>query len=274
MKKETSLTKAKAALLSGPGPATGGFWCADASFDDMRRLIGKSFAGAKDSSGEPVIEWLQCGFEHPSHEVKVETTIFSLSFPIKKDMANNGVGFAKKTLDGNLAGIVVLVERDFSNEKSNWFSQLSDNAREMLLFFTLLKAGEAPIFFTSKDHKDQREGFSKRVKLLEILTEWEKEYGPKGKHWHFHHVAVDPDQQGTGVGSELMKRVCELADAEKIDCYLETGKESTKRFYEKFGFRLVATKVIESEPDPSLTLYLMTRPHQQQPEEEEDKFSE
>jgi len=268
MKKETSLTKAKTTLLSGPGPATGGFWCADATFDDTRRLIGKSFAGAKDSSGEPVVEWLQYSLEYPSHAVKVETTIFSLSFSIKKIMANNGVSFAKKTQDGNLAGIVVLVERDFSNGKVNWFSQLSDNTRDMLLFFKLLKAGEVPVFFTSKDHKDQREGFLKRVKSLEILTEWEEEYGPKGKHWHFHHVAVDPDQQGKGVGSELMKRVCELADAEKIDCYLETGKESTKRFYEKFGFRLVATKVIEGESGPSLTLYLMTRPHQQQPEAE------
>ena len=51
-------------------------------------------------------------------------------------------------------------------------------------------------------------------------------------------VAVLPDYQGKGIGSEIIRRLVEHADVEIITLYAAPGKGP---FYERFGFRKMKT---------------------------------
>lgn len=57
-------------------------------------------------------------------------------------------------------------------------------------------------------------------------------------HWHLGPVAVDPDVQGQGIGSALMRAFCEHVDAHGDAAWLETDKPENVRFYERFGFEV------------------------------------
>ena len=52
-------------------------------------------------------------------------------------------------------------------------------------------------------------------------------------------MAVDAGLQGLGIGSQLLARYAERADAAGEVTYLETDKASNVRFYERFGFAVV-----------------------------------
>ena len=47
--------------------------------------------------------------------------------------------------------------------------------------------------------------------------------------------ASDPEMQGKGCGAALLKFICELADADSVDTYLETGGKRNVGFYTKKG---------------------------------------
>ncbi len=64
---------------------------------------------------------------------------------------------------------------------------------------------------------------------------------PAEQHWHLGPIGVLPDRQGAGIGSALMQRFCREVDACRSMAYLETDLEKNVRFYEKFGFKVVAT---------------------------------
>jgi GNAT superfamily N-acetyltransferase len=49
------------------------------------------------------------------------------------------------------------------------------------------------------------------------------------------HVGTEPDLQGTGQGSAMMKRIVQLADQANADCYLEANGLGNEKFYQKFG---------------------------------------
>jgi ribosomal protein S18 acetylase RimI-like enzyme len=52
-------------------------------------------------------------------------------------------------------------------------------------------------------------------------------------------IGVDPDQQGRGVGSALMRFGLERAGALGVDAFLETAVEANVPYYERFGFHVV-----------------------------------
>ncbi|OYV45432.1 MAG: GNAT family N-acetyltransferase, partial [Burkholderiales bacterium 21-58-4] len=51
-------------------------------------------------------------------------------------------------------------------------------------------------------------------------------------------VAVLPDYQGKGIGSQIIRHLVEHANVEVITLYAAPGKEA---FYERFGFRKMKT---------------------------------
>lgn len=59
---------------------------------------------------------------------------------------------------------------------------------------------------------------------------------PREPHWHLGPVAVDPSLQGGGIGSAMLRSVCEKVGGETI--YLETDKPENVRFYRRFGFEV------------------------------------
>ena len=63
-------------------------------------------------------------------------------------------------------------------------------------------------------------------------------------HWHLFPIAVDPEFQGKGHASTLMKpMLARIADQGK-PCYLETQKEQNVSLYEHYGFEVIHTDVI------------------------------
>ena len=75
------------------------------------------------------------------------------------------------------------------------------------------------------------------------LKEWARR-DPTDQHWHLGPIGVLPSHQGAGVGSQLMQRFCKEVDACSAKAYLETDLDKNVRFYQKFGFEVVATSEI------------------------------
>lgn len=71
-----------------------------------------------------------------------------------------------------------------------------------------------------------------------VVEQWRR-HDPQHPHWHLGPVGVRPDQQGRGVGAELMRHFCQILDDEGIGGYLETDRPGNVPFYEKFGFEVV-----------------------------------
>jgi ribosomal protein S18 acetylase RimI-like enzyme len=64
---------------------------------------------------------------------------------------------------------------------------------------------------------------------------------PRAPHWYLFAIGVDPDHQGRGVGSSLLRAVLSLCDERGEAAYLEASTEANARLYERHGFRLVDT---------------------------------
>jgi GNAT superfamily N-acetyltransferase len=59
---------------------------------------------------------------------------------------------------------------------------------------------------------------------------------PREPHWHLSLLGVEPERQGTGIGSALLRPVLDRCDRGRRSAYLETSKEANLRFYERHGF--------------------------------------
>ena len=75
------------------------------------------------------------------------------------------------------------------------------------------------------------------------------------RHWYLLMLGVDPEAQGGGVGSALVRPVLEQADADGLPCYLETAVEQNTRIFGKYGFETAG----EADLTDTLHLWGMTR---------------
>lgn len=62
---------------------------------------------------------------------------------------------------------------------------------------------------------------------------------PSERHLYLAVLGVDPQRQGQGVGSQLIRAGLDLCDREHLPAYLETGKEQNLAFYGRHGFTVV-----------------------------------
>ena len=62
---------------------------------------------------------------------------------------------------------------------------------------------------------------------------------PPGRHLYLAVLGVDPEHQGAGIGSQLMRPGLDLCDRERLPAYLETGKEANLAFYGRHGFTVL-----------------------------------
>ena len=60
-----------------------------------------------------------------------------------------------------------------------------------------------------------------------------------GKYWYLQMLGVDPQYQGQGFSSRLLKPMLARADRERLPCFLETQLEKNVSLYQHFGFRVV-----------------------------------
>ncbi len=76
-------------------------------------------------------------------------------------------------------------------------------------------------------------------------------------HYYLEILGVDPEYQGQGYSSKLLRPVLAHADANRKKCYLETQSEKNVSIYEHFGFQVVETIPVDFDPTP---YSLMLRP--------------
>jgi len=74
-------------------------------------------------------------------------------------------------------------------------------------------------------------------------------------HWYLCLLGTDPEQEGKGFASKLMRDQLAIADKEQKEVYLESSTEKNIPFYERFGFELIET--LQSGDMPPL--YAMKR---------------
>jgi ribosomal protein S18 acetylase RimI-like enzyme len=79
----------------------------------------------------------------------------------------------------------------------------------------------------------------RRVSRLWRLIRMTEARYPKAPHRYLYLVGVQPDGQGAGLGSALIRAGLEACDRDGIPAYLESSKERNVPLYERHGFRVV-----------------------------------
>lgn len=70
---------------------------------------------------------------------------------------------------------------------------------------------------------------------------------PKAPHWYLFFLAVEPDRQGQGLGSAILKATLDKVDAKREAAYLEASSEKNVPLYQRHGFEIVS----EFSPEPT-----------------------
>jgi len=76
-------------------------------------------------------------------------------------------------------------------------------------------------------------------------------------HWYLQLIGVEPEQQGKGFASGLIREMLKKIDEEALPCYLETELEENVPIYEHFGFQTLEEYDVPNTP---LKMWLMLRP--------------
>ncbi len=76
-----------------------------------------------------------------------------------------------------------------------------------------------------------------------------EEYSIK-PYLHLGPVGVDPELQGKGFASKLIRPMLDNLDSEKLNCYLEAQSESNVSLYQHFGFEIVAKSTVPNTDIP------------------------
>ena len=86
------------------------------------------------------------------------------------------------------------------------------------------------------------------LRVMRWTGEWARR-DPADPLWHLGPVAVDPAVQGQGIGSTMLTNVCAQMDACSALSYLETDKSENVRFYERFGYAVLAEGLVLAVPN-------------------------
>jgi GNAT superfamily N-acetyltransferase len=92
--------------------------------------------------------------------------------------------------------------------------------------------------------------FARFMGALEIMERIHKKHVPE-PHWCLAIVAVDPELQGRGLGSALVKEGLMQADQVNSPSYLETSDTRNLAFYERQGFVVVETATLGDGGPPA-----------------------
>lgn len=90
--------------------------------------------------------------------------------------------------------------------------------------------------------------------VVRLLSAYERAR-PRQAHWYLGTLGTDPDRQGHGVGSALLRVVLDRLDMDGVPAYLESSKERNLAFYHRHGFEVTGQITTPRGP----TLWLMWR---------------
>jgi ribosomal protein S18 acetylase RimI-like enzyme len=105
-----------------------------------------------------------------------------------------------------------------------------------------------------------RFGFRKVREMMEVndvMTSLRRAHAPS-PHWYLDILGVDPELQGRGVGSTLLRRdLAEFVDPTEIPAVLWTANPRNLPFYERHGFEVLHEESYGGSE--GFTLWLMAR---------------
>ncbi|BGP56302.1 hypothetical protein JCM8202_005846 [Rhodotorula sphaerocarpa] len=76
-------------------------------------------------------------------------------------------------------------------------------------------------------------------------------------HFYLSSLAVAPEAQGTGVGTALLRRICERAEELEVDVHVKSSREGLS-LYRRFGFE-PAGEALRPESAPEIALHPLVR---------------
>ena len=95
-----------------------------------------------------------------------------------------------------------------------------------------------------------------RVPIASIAMRRIEREHPDAPHWYLSELGVRPENQGRGLGSQLMFEILARCDREGTPAYLESSTEGSRALYERHGFE---TKKVIHMPRGGPPLWLMWR---------------
>jgi ribosomal protein S18 acetylase RimI-like enzyme len=96
---------------------------------------------------------------------------------------------------------------------------------------------------------------SRTIRGMQVMTHVEKHH-PHDPHEYLAVLGTEPEHQGEGIGSALLRSMLERCDRERMPAYLESSSEGSKRLYLRHGFEV--TRELPLPPDGPL-VWLMWR---------------
>ena len=94
-----------------------------------------------------------------------------------------------------------------------------------------------PVTVTMREVPPMVRVFGRRLALaLRARLRMEGRHPRKPPHWYLAIMGVDPQWQGRGIGSKLMRPALETLDAEGTPAYLEASTPRSRALYERHGF--------------------------------------
>jgi len=82
------------------------------------------------------------------------------------------------------------------------------------------------------------EAVEKVYSIYDYMISTQYELAPS-LHWYFFIIGVDPNFEGKGYASRLIKPMLTRIDREQLPCYLDTNNENNVRIYQHFGFKVL-----------------------------------
>ena len=208
-------------------------------FDELLASLTKSFAGITNSDGtlevdgEPIMMWCINHVKTPDlAKTRTELVEFMVSFYLNEMLSRNYLAISKESDDGEIVSTAVLTEYD-PVQMEGKLNEMAEKWRQFTLGCKLAMTGKLPSLIKSKDLQEEAKAWERKGNLFTSkLRPNHKQYGPPDRHIYVAFVGSNPDFQGQGYGSELMRELNGIADRRSLALYLETGGDKNRRFYE------------------------------------------
>lgn len=97
---------------------------------------------------------------------------------------------------------------------------------------------------------------TKRMSFIQAVNDSIRNIYMKVPYWYFGPIAVDPEYQGQGYASNLIRPMLKRIDNENLPIYLETNIEKHLSIYDHFGFRVLEEIII---PNTNIVNWSMIR---------------
>jgi len=120
--------------------------------------------------------------------------------------------------------------------------------KEYMGIWRTIRSGGLKMGMALTKQKDARKLSTRKIqKVTDNILRIHKEL-MKEPHWYLANIGVDPDHQGKGYGSKLIKPMLERIEKTGYTVFLETNFEGNVGLYEHLGFDIIdETKIPKTE---------------------------